>query len=492
MAGTIHFVADAGIATVTLESPGKLNAVNVAMWQELRRVFEALAGDDGVRCIVVRGAGGNFAAGADLDEFGEVHHDVASGRRFHLETVVPSLAAIRDVRQPVLAAIEGVCAGGGLQIALACDIRIAADNARFGVPVGRLGLPVVLPELRLLLERLGQAVTAELLLTGRLLDAMEARDKGIVSRAVPAADFEQRVGATAHAIAARLTACGAQQQGADSPARRARHEFHGARSRLELRVPGFRGLSRRHRRLHRQTPPELHWQMKNQNLYALIESRMPRDLAAVCLETPDGLVYSYRDLHFGSARIAGWLSSLGLTADVDGAPPRIAAQVEKSPEALFLYLAALRAGHVFLPLNTGYRRPRSTTSSATPSPPSSCARPPTGPGSSRSLGATASRTSSRWATARDGTLLEAAAGPPTGSAPPCARRPISPPSCTRRAPPAAARGRCSRTATCRATHSCCTTSGAGAQATCCCTRCRSSTCTGCSWPRTGRCSAAAR
>jgi len=133
MAGTIHFVADAGVATVTLESPGKLNAVSVAMWRELRRVFEALAGDDSVRCILLRGGGGNFAAGADLDEFGEVHHDVVSGRRFHLETVVPSLAAVRDARQPVLAAIEGVCAGGGLQIALACDIRIAADSARLGV-----------------------------------------------------------------------------------------------------------------------------------------------------------------------------------------------------------------------------------------------------------------------------------------------------------------------------------------------------------------------
>jgi len=95
--------------------------------------------------------------------------------------------------------------------------------------------------------------------------------------------------------------------------------------------------------------------MKNQNLYALIESRMPRDLAAVCLETPDGLVYSYRDLHFGSARIAGWLSSLGLTADVDGAPPRIAVQVEKSPEAVMLYLASLRAGFAYVPLNTAYK-----------------------------------------------------------------------------------------------------------------------------------------
>lgn len=202
MAGTIHFVADAGVATVTLDSPGKLNAVGVAMWHELRRVFEALADDDSVRCIVVRGAGGNFAAGADLEEFEEVHHDVVSGRRFHLDTVVPALAAVRDVPQPVLAAVEGVCAGGGLQIALACDLRLAAENARFGVPVGRLGLPVVLPELRLLLERLGQTLTADLLLTGRLLDAREAQGRGIVSRTVPAAEFEQRVTETVHAIMA--------------------------------------------------------------------------------------------------------------------------------------------------------------------------------------------------------------------------------------------------------------------------------------------------
>jgi malonyl-CoA/methylmalonyl-CoA synthetase len=95
--------------------------------------------------------------------------------------------------------------------------------------------------------------------------------------------------------------------------------------------------------------------MKNQNLYALIEARLPRDLSADCLETADGLVYSYRDLHSGSARIAGWLASLGLRADADGAPPRIAVQVEKSPEAVMLYLAALRAGFAYVPLNTAYQ-----------------------------------------------------------------------------------------------------------------------------------------
>jgi malonyl-CoA/methylmalonyl-CoA synthetase len=91
--------------------------------------------------------------------------------------------------------------------------------------------------------------------------------------------------------------------------------------------------------------------MKNRNLYALIESKLPREPASVCLETDAGLVYSWRDLHHGSARIAGWLASLGLAPGA-----RVMAQVDKSPEALMLYLATLRAGHVFVPLNTAYQQ----------------------------------------------------------------------------------------------------------------------------------------
>ncbi|MCS6945092.1 MAG: malonyl-CoA synthase [Sutterellaceae bacterium] len=96
--------------------------------------------------------------------------------------------------------------------------------------------------------------------------------------------------------------------------------------------------------------------MKNDNLYALLEAHFPRDVGAPCLRTADGLVYSWRDLQYGSARMAGWLRSLQLTPDADGAPPRVAVQVEKSPEALMLYLATLRAGLVFVPLNTAYQR----------------------------------------------------------------------------------------------------------------------------------------
>jgi enoyl-CoA hydratase/carnithine racemase len=200
----VHLTALGHVATVTLESPGKLNAVSVAMWQELRRVFESLAAggelDGELRCVVVRGAGGNFAAGADIEEFAQVRHDEPSGRRYHLELMAPALAAIRTVPAPVVAAIEGVCVGGGFEIALACDLRIAASGARFGAPVGKLGFPLALPELRPLLELVGPGVAAELLLANRLLDAEAAYAKGLVQTVVAPDRFEAALLDTVRAI----------------------------------------------------------------------------------------------------------------------------------------------------------------------------------------------------------------------------------------------------------------------------------------------------
>jgi enoyl-CoA hydratase/carnithine racemase len=202
MSGTIHVVTERHVATVTLDSPGKLNAIGVAMWRELRRVFESFADAADVRCVVVRGAGGNFAAGADIEEFREVRHDEASGRRFHLELLAPALEAIRAAPQPVVAAIEGVCVGGGLEIALACDLRIAAEGARFGAPVGRLGFPLALPELRPLLELVGPGVASELLLSGRLYDAAEALAKGLIQRVVAPGDLPAAVADTVAGVLA--------------------------------------------------------------------------------------------------------------------------------------------------------------------------------------------------------------------------------------------------------------------------------------------------
>jgi enoyl-CoA hydratase/carnithine racemase len=172
------------------------------MWHELARIFGALARDEAVRCIVVRGADGNFAAGADISEFATARFDQASGRRFHLETLGGAIEAIRTVPQPVIAAIEGFCIGGGLEIAVACDLRIAVDDAHLGAPVGKVGFPFALPELLPLLALVGPGVAADLLLAGRVFSGSEAQAAGLVQRAVPRDDHARVTEETVRAIVA--------------------------------------------------------------------------------------------------------------------------------------------------------------------------------------------------------------------------------------------------------------------------------------------------
>lgn len=190
------------VAQVTLDAPGKLNAINVAMWRELAEVFAGLARDASVRCIVVRGAGGNFAAGADIAEFATVRFDQASGRHFHLEIIGAAIEAIRTVPQPVIAAIEGFCIGGGLEIAVACDLRFATDDARLGAPVGKVGFPFALPELLPLLALVGPGVAADILLAGRVFTGTEAQAAGLVQRAIPRDDHARFVDESVRAIVA--------------------------------------------------------------------------------------------------------------------------------------------------------------------------------------------------------------------------------------------------------------------------------------------------
>ena len=174
------------VARVTISSPRRHNALTVDMWRKLRQAFSDLADRDDVHCIVLRGDGGNFAAGADISEFPRERFDMASGRRYHLEVIEPTLEAIRRAPQPVIAAIEGSCVGGGLEIVSVCDVRLAARGARFGAPVGKLGFPLALPELVPLLRLVGLSLASDLLLTGRLLNAEEALTAGLVQRIAPA------------------------------------------------------------------------------------------------------------------------------------------------------------------------------------------------------------------------------------------------------------------------------------------------------------------
>ncbi|WP_459614773.1 enoyl-CoA hydratase/isomerase family protein [Bordetella sp. 2513F-2] len=183
-AGRILLARDGGIARVTLSHPGRLNAITVAMWQALRSTFETLAADDSVRCVLLAGEGGNFAAGADIREFPRERADAGGVRRYHREVLAPALRAIAACPHPVVAVIEGVCVGGGLEIACQCDLRLAGASARFGVPINRLGFPMAPDEMQGLLALAGRAATLAILLEGSVFPAAEALRLGLLTRVV--------------------------------------------------------------------------------------------------------------------------------------------------------------------------------------------------------------------------------------------------------------------------------------------------------------------
>jgi enoyl-CoA hydratase/carnithine racemase len=198
---TVRCARTDSIATLTLSNPGKLNAMNAAMWLELRRAVLQLAEDADIRCVILRGAGEVFAAGGDIEELLEARATVDSALAYH-EAVGQGLQAIQQLPQPTLAAIQGPCAGAGLEIACACDLRIAGHSARFGAPVMKLGFSMYPGELAGLLAIAGPALTKEILLEGRLLTAAEGLAKGLLTRVVADAEVHSEAIATAQRISA--------------------------------------------------------------------------------------------------------------------------------------------------------------------------------------------------------------------------------------------------------------------------------------------------
>lgn len=202
MSQPITVTRDGAIATVVISTPGKLNALSVAHWEALAAAIHDLGEESGVRCIVLRGAEGNFAAGADISEFATVRSNVAKGTHYHEATVKGANDAIANCPVPTLALIEGACVGGGLEIACSCDMRIAAQSARFGVPINRLGFPLAHAEMTAMLGLVSRAVALEILLEGRVFGADEAYAKGLLTRIVPDAEIEKEAYAAAGRIAA--------------------------------------------------------------------------------------------------------------------------------------------------------------------------------------------------------------------------------------------------------------------------------------------------
>jgi len=188
------------IATVLLDRPEKLNAVDRSLWPLLEAAFRDLDADESVRCVVLRGAGSNFAAGADIAEFPAVRTGSAAAREFAV-AMHAALRAIAGCRHPTLALIEGVCVGGGLELAACCDLRIAAASSRFGVPIARIGVTMAAPEVSLLLELVGAAGLLSILLEGRVFGADEALALGLLTHVVPDARVEEEALLSAQRIA---------------------------------------------------------------------------------------------------------------------------------------------------------------------------------------------------------------------------------------------------------------------------------------------------
>jgi enoyl-CoA hydratase/carnithine racemase len=199
---TVLVTRDGPIATVTLNRPEKLNALTRPMWQRLGAVMRELSADDALRCVVLRGAGGRaFAPGNDISEFATERRDFAQGKAYGA-ILHDTLGAIADCRHPTVALIEGICVGGGLEIAALCDIRICGEGSRFGVPINKLGLVMAHAELAALVQLAGRAVALEMLLEGRVFGAAEALDKKLVHRVVADDQVETEAYATARRIAA--------------------------------------------------------------------------------------------------------------------------------------------------------------------------------------------------------------------------------------------------------------------------------------------------
>ena len=190
-----------GVAHLRFNNPDRLNAMSLAMWEGLGDTCAALAEDGDVRIVVLSGAGGRaFVSGADISEFGEARTGVEAAARYNA-AVARAEAALAALPMPSLAAIRGYCIGGGLGIALRCDLRLCTEGARFAIPAARLGLGYGPDGVKALADVVGPAAAADLLYTARQVGAEEALRIGLVGRVAADDALDAAVEQTAGRIA---------------------------------------------------------------------------------------------------------------------------------------------------------------------------------------------------------------------------------------------------------------------------------------------------
>lgn len=178
MTGEVRLERDGPVALVTISQPARRNAVSQAMWAAIPEVL-ARAGE--ARAVVLRGEGEHFAAGADISEFEETYRDRGSAAAA-LDRLEAAMAAVAGCPAPVVAAVRGSCVGGGCGLALACDLRFAAPDARFAVTPAKLGLAYTLGDTKRLVDAVGLAAAKDILFSGRMVGAEEAHRIGLADR----------------------------------------------------------------------------------------------------------------------------------------------------------------------------------------------------------------------------------------------------------------------------------------------------------------------
>lgn len=200
--GRLVAASDAGIGTLTFHNEPRKNAITAAMWRSIPRALHFLSVEAGARVVILAGAGArDFSAGADISEFETVRKDAETARAYELDNSA-AFRAIRACRVPTVAAIRGICYGGGFGVAAACDLRLADESARFAIPAARLGLAYPADAVHDIVLALGNQATRKLLYTGMPMTARDLEASGFLMKILADVEtLEKEVFALAGTIA---------------------------------------------------------------------------------------------------------------------------------------------------------------------------------------------------------------------------------------------------------------------------------------------------
>jgi len=191
MATGLSVTREGNIAELIIDQPRKRNAISYDMWSAIPAIVADVEADDSIKLLIVRGNGSHFSAGADISEF-EARRTLPADAHTYNAAVEHAAATLSQLRKPSIAMIEGYCIGVGCELALACDLRFAADDARMGITPAKLGIVYSFPSTRQLVNLVGPSFAKYMLFSGAHLDADEALRVGLVDQVFPAAELAKR------------------------------------------------------------------------------------------------------------------------------------------------------------------------------------------------------------------------------------------------------------------------------------------------------------